>query len=99
MPIAMINLTYDASNASICVRRSIGQHDMATYEQIQSWVKQKHGFLPKSCWIAHCKELAGLPVRQSPRRYEAGVRQVPCPEDKQSAIFEAFDHFRMKHSP
>lgn len=29
---------------------------MATYKQIQEYIKQKHGYIPKSCWIAHMKE-------------------------------------------
>ena len=27
------------------------------YRQIQDWVKAEYGFTPKTCWIAHCKEL------------------------------------------
>ena len=68
---------------------------MATYKEIQNWVRLKHSFLPKTCWIAHCKEIKGLPVKQSHRRSTPGIRQVPCPREKQSAIFEAFHHFRM----
>ena len=66
---------------------------MATYRDIQKWVKSTYGYVPKSCWIAHCKELAGLPVKQSHRRYVDGVRQVPCPAEKQDDIFSAFRHF------
>ena len=67
---------------------------MATYRQIQDWVRQQHGFVPKSCWIAHVKEMCGLPVRRSPNR--RGVeRLVPCPEDKVAAIRAALRHFRM----
>lgn len=40
----------------------------ATYKEIQNWVRQNHGFLPKTCWIAHCKELYGLPVSNAPNR-------------------------------
>ena len=36
---------------------------MATYQQIQTWVKQKYGFVPKTCWIAQVKEKFGLHVR------------------------------------
>ena len=64
------------------------------YSQIQAWVKSKYGWEPKTCWIAHCKELAGLPVRRAWNRGEVG-RLVPCPADKQAAIFEAFRNFNM----
>ena len=37
---------------------------MATYEEIQDYIKQKYGFTPKTCWIAHVKEICGLPVRK-----------------------------------
>ncbi len=67
---------------------------MATYMQIQGWVKRHYMFVPKTAWIAHVKELNGLPVerawnRQGPRRAK------PCPENKRPAIEEAFRHFGM----
>jgi hypothetical protein len=69
---------------------------MATYRQIQDWVRASHGFMPKPCWIAHCKELEGLPVKVSHRRHSAGFRQVPCPPEKRNAIRAAFEHFGMR---
>lgn len=66
---------------------------MATYAEIEAWVKENYGWKPKGCWIAHCKELNGLPLRQSPRR--KGARMVPCPENRRSAIEAAFRHFGM----
>lgn len=68
---------------------------MATYAQIQEYIKEKHGFTVKGCWIAHMKELHGLPVKVSSRRYDVNVRQVPCPENKKEYIKEAFEHFGM----
>ena len=32
-----------------------------TYEKIAKRVKATHGWVPKTCWIAHCRELKGLP--------------------------------------
>ena len=32
---------------------------MATYSQIQAYVTDQFGFKPKSCWIAHVKEIVG----------------------------------------
>ena len=52
---------------------------MATYNKIQRWVKNNYGFVPKTCWIAQCKELYGLPVRRAPNRFRDD-REVPCPE-------------------
>lgn len=67
---------------------------MATYNEIQSWVKAKHGWIPKTCWIAHCKEIVGLPVSNAPNR-KSDSRMVPCPAEKQEAILSAFQHFGM----
>lgn len=67
---------------------------MATYREIQDWVRQQYGFMPKTCWIAHCKELYGLPVRRAANR-EGEERKVPCPPEKRPAIRAAFEHFRM----
>ena len=64
------------------------------YAKIQAWVRSKYGWEPKTCYIAHCKELAGLPVRRAWNRRE-GERKVPCPADRQADIFEAFRHFNM----
>ena len=66
---------------------------MLTYAQIQDDVKQRCGFTPKTCWIAHCKELAGLQPRPAPNR--VGERKVPCPVDKRESIMRAFRHFGM----
>ena len=67
---------------------------MATYDEIQDWVKAEYGFAPKTCWIAHCKELAGLPVRSAPNR-RGGTRAVPCPRAKRQPIMCALRHFKM----
>ena len=66
---------------------------MATYKQIQGRIRQKHGWVAQTCWIAHCKELKGLPLGQTHNR--TGAREKPCPVDKRPAIYEAFRHFGM----
>ena len=68
---------------------------MATYLEIQAYVKAKHGFVPKTCWIAHAKELCGIPVSKAPNRIDPNERVDPCPDDKFQAIKEAFRHFGM----
>jgi len=54
----------------------------ATYAEISECVKRQFGFVPKSSWIAHVKELNGLRVA----RNRARVRQVRCPPDKREPI-------------
>ncbi len=68
---------------------------MATYKQIQGYVKDKHGYQPKTCWIAHAKHECGIATRQAPNRRDPEKRVFPCPEDKLEDIKEAFIHFGM----
>lgn len=68
---------------------------MATYKEIREYVKEKYGYTPKDCHIAHMKEICHIPVRMSPHRRDPAVRQVPCPEERQNDIREAFKHFGM----
>ena len=67
---------------------------MATYKEIQSFVKRRYGFNPKTCWIAHVKEEMGLPLKKAPNR-QREQRKYPCPEEKKSAIEEALRNFGM----
>jgi len=64
---------------------------MATYRQIQWYVRTRHGFVPLTGWIAHVKELQGLPVRPAPNR-RGTERRWPCPADKRAAIEAALCH-------
>ena len=65
---------------------------MNTYKEIQKYVKRKYGFVPKLCWIAHTKELLGIPLRKGKPR-KGKERMVKCPEDKFNAIKDAIKHF------
>ncbi len=67
---------------------------MATYKEIQKFVKTEYGFQPKSCWIADIKEQAGLPVKRAWNRI-GNERKNPCPTEKVDAIKDAFHHYGM----
>lgn len=67
---------------------------MATYRQIQEWVRQKYGFVPKTCWIADVKQRSGLSVRRASNRI-SNSRVYPCPKDKEGPIKAALKHFNM----
>jgi hypothetical protein len=67
---------------------------MPTYRQIQDFVRKNYGYTPETCWIAHVKELVGLPVRQAHNR-QGTLRVKPCPPEKQEHIRKAFVHFGM----
>lgn len=68
---------------------------MATYKEIQKFVKLNYGYLPKSCWIAHAKELLGLNPKISHNRHDVNMRVCPCPEIKINDIKQALIYFKM----
>jgi len=68
---------------------------MATYKEIQKWVKRHYGFVPKTCWIADVKQQEGLPVKLAPNRLNKNKRTYPCPANKAFAIRQAFRFFGM----
>jgi hypothetical protein len=68
---------------------------MATYAEVQRYVKLRHGFLLKTCWIPDVKAELGLTTRVAPNRIHTSRREVPCPPDKRAAIEDALRHFGM----
>ncbi|ANU11952.1 RNA methyltransferase fusion protein [Planococcus antarcticus DSM 14505] len=68
---------------------------MATYKDIQAFIKTENEYAAKTCWIAHVKELRGLKPRISARRISPDKRVHPCPENKQADISAAFKYFGM----
>lgn len=67
---------------------------MATYKQIQTWVKQNYGFVPATCWIANVKSQAGWSIRKTPNR-KGAERDKQCPPEKVEVIRVALRHFGM----
>jgi hypothetical protein len=68
---------------------------MATYKEIQEWVKKQNELTVKTCWIAHAKELSGIELRRAPNRRDPSKRLHPCPDAKLPAIKAALEHFGM----
>jgi hypothetical protein len=68
---------------------------MATYNEIQDYVKVNFGYTSKTCWIAHTKEIYGLSPRVANNRNNVNERVFPCPEKKQEDIKKAFQYFGM----
>ncbi|MGC8718381.1 MAG: hypothetical protein ACP5TY_00030 [Thermodesulforhabdaceae bacterium] len=68
---------------------------MATYKEIQEYVKATFGYTPKTCWIAHSKEVYGLSPEVANNRNDMNKREYPCPAEKQEDIRKAFKHFGM----
>jgi hypothetical protein len=68
---------------------------MSTYKEVQAFVKQKSGFVPKTCWIAHVLSDNGGLTRRAVSIMNGGVRRYPCPDDKRPAIEAALKHLKM----
>jgi hypothetical protein len=66
---------------------------MATDTEIQKFVQHHHGFIPKTGWIAHVKEIHGIPTLREANRVRRGRDIEPCPAEKREAIEEALRHF------
>jgi hypothetical protein len=66
---------------------------MATNTEIQKFVQRHHGFIPKTGWIAHVKEIHGIPTLREASRARRGRAIEPCPAEKREAIEEALRHF------
>lgn len=68
---------------------------MATYRQIQDYVRRHAGCGLKTCWIAHVKDDHGLTGRVAWNRGCDGERRHPCPAGKRAVIEAALRYFRM----
>ena len=68
---------------------------MATYKQIQDYVKKLNGYTPRATWIAHMKEVCGLNPKMAATRRSPTNRVNPCPLSKQEDLRKAFIHFKM----
>ncbi len=68
---------------------------MATYKQIQEYVKAHNGVSVKTCHIAHVKHMHGFKMRQAPNRMSPDSRVYECPETYVFFIEQAMRHFGM----
>jgi len=66
---------------------------MATYAEIGNYAQRRYGRTVKTCWIAHAKELNGLPLRTAPNRMPGTARKYPCPAWDRPLIEEAMRQF------
>jgi hypothetical protein len=61
---------------------------MATYKEIQDYIKGRYGYIPKTCWIADIKNDLGMTTRTAPNRISE-KRKYPCPLERRDDIIEA----------
>ncbi len=68
----------------------------ATYGQIKKYVKEQTGLSVSSLYIAQVKQKCGIIERENYNKAKSdGAKQPKCPPDKERAIMEALEHFRM----
>ncbi|CZY69799.1 hypothetical protein VXI92_001887 [Enterobacter hormaechei] len=68
---------------------------MATYKQIQEYVKAHNGVSVKTCHIAHVKHLHGFQMKQAPNRISPDSRVYECPDKFVTYIEQAMKHLGM----
>ncbi len=68
----------------------------ATYEEIKDYVLEHSGLKVSSLYIAQVKEKCGIIERVNYNLLKSEIaRQPKCPPEKEAAIREALEHFRM----
>lgn len=55
------------------------------YTLAQRRTRERHGFTPKPCWIAHLRYESGWPMRAAHNRISPHHRAYPCPNDHRRA--------------
>ncbi len=70
--------------------------DKATYQKIKAYVQEKHGLKVPSLYVAQVKQKCDIieRVNYNPPKSE-NSRQPKCPPEKEKAIREVLEHFRM----
>ena len=66
---------------------------MATYPEIARDLKRRHRMNVRTSWIAHVKELNGLPLRKTWN--QTGPRKEPCPPSVRRVIEASMRRFGM----
>ena len=63
-----------------------------TNQKIRDYFQSKYGIKPTSNWIAHAKEVYGVPVRRAANR-KGEERLWKCPKRHLVELKEVFEHF------
>lgn len=73
-----------------------GFHKGATYGQIKEYVKEQTGLSVSSLYIAQVKQKCGIIERENYNKAKSDdAKQPKCPPDKERAIMEVLEYFRM----
>ena len=68
---------------------------MATYKEIQRYVRLIYDVHVETCHISHVLSDHGMTTRVAPNRIDPVFRVKPCPDGKRKAIEHALRHFGM----
>lgn len=66
-------------------------------DDIRQYILEKFGNEPRNSWIAHAKEVYGIPVRKARNRVSE-KRLWSCPKSHFEELKSAFIHFEMIES-
>jgi hypothetical protein len=86
-------MNYNLAGVAHARRHDWRRQEMATDVEIQKFVQRHHGFIPKTGWIVHVKEVHGIATLRGAKRARRDRDIEPCPPEKREAIEEALRHF------
>ena len=66
---------------------------MVSNDEIRLYMKEKYDIYAKNGWIAHAKDVYGIPLKS--RQTKADERKWKCPTKRLEQFKEAFIHFNM----
>lgn len=68
---------------------------IATYPEIQEYIKKKYGLNVSNLYIAQIKNKIGIKERKNYNIGEGKSRIPTCPPEKEAAIMDAFRYFNL----
>lgn len=73
----------------------VGKGGTATYAEIKEYVEKVHGCKISNLYIAQVKDEIGLDKRENYNLGSGSGKVSECPEEKEKAILDAFNHFHL----
>ena len=89
-PDTHIDIKFDLSELDITSAET-----KATYQEIKDYVLDKHGLKVSSLYISQVKAKCGIIERENYNKGKEGHRVPQCPKEKEDAIMDALQHFKM----
>ena len=81
---------------SIILMTYCGSEGKATYKEIKQYVNNKYGLNVSNLYIAQAKEKVGIKERDNYNSSKKDGARIPqCPIEKENAIMDAFNYFKM----